>query len=93
LKTTNACGVSGTVILRADSAYYGRPVIAAARRGGAHFSITARKTRTVTAAIAAIQEHGWTRIRFPKAVSMNSFGSGCPEPKSPRLLHPFRVRR
>jgi hypothetical protein len=37
LKTTRACGVSGAVILRADSAYYGADVVAAARRGGAHF--------------------------------------------------------
>ena len=68
LKTTRACGVGGTVILRADSAYYGRDVIAAARRGGAHFSITARKDRAVTAAISAIPADGWTKIRYPKAV-------------------------
>ena len=53
LKTTTSCGVGGTVILRADSAYYGADVIAAARRGGARFSITARKDRAVTAAIRA----------------------------------------
>src|SRR6478609_8799206 len=68
LKTTRACGVGGTVILRADSAYYGADVIAAARRGGAHFSITARKDRAVTTAISTIPEDGWTRIRYPKAV-------------------------
>ncbi len=68
LKTTKSCGVDGTVILRADSAYYGREVIAAARRGGAHFSITARKDRAVTAAISAIPDAGWVKIRYPKAV-------------------------
>ncbi len=68
LKTTTACGVRGTVILRADSAYYGRDVIAAARRGGAHFSITARKDRAVPAAISAIPSDGWTKIRYPKAI-------------------------
>ncbi len=68
LKTTRACGVSGTVILRADSAYYGRDVVAAARRGGAHFSITARKDRAVTAAISSIPADGWIKIRYPKAI-------------------------
>jgi len=68
LKTTKAAGVSGTVILRADSAYYGADVVAAARRGGAHFSITARKTRAVTAAISAIPDDGWIKIRYPKAI-------------------------
>jgi hypothetical protein len=60
--------VSGLVVLRADSAYYGADVIAAARRHRTHFSITARKDRAVTAAIASISEDAWTRIRYPKAV-------------------------
>ncbi|MEO5833270.1 MAG: IS1380 family transposase [Nakamurella sp.] len=68
LKTTRACGAGGTVILRADSAYYGRDVVAAARRGGACFSITARKDRAVTAAISSIPAAGWIKIRYPKAI-------------------------
>ena len=43
-------------------------MIAAARRHGTHFSITARKDRAVTAAIAAIAEDAWTTIRYPRAV-------------------------
>jgi len=42
LVTTKACGGRGLVTVRADSAYYGHDVIAAARRGRARFSITAR---------------------------------------------------
>jgi hypothetical protein len=68
IKTTRSCGVSGLVVLRADSAYYGADVIAAARRHRTHFSITARKDRAVTAAIASISEDAWTRIRYPTAV-------------------------
>jgi hypothetical protein len=68
IKTTRSAGVSGLVVLRADSAYYGADVIAAARRHRAHFSITARKDRAVTAAIAQIPEDGWTAIHYPKAV-------------------------
>ncbi len=68
LKTTKMCGAGGTVILRADSAYYGRDVVAAARRGGAHFSITARKDRAVTTAISAIPAGGWIKIRYPRAI-------------------------
>jgi hypothetical protein len=56
------------VVLRADSAYYGADVIAAARRHRTHFSITARKDRAVTAAIASIPEDAWTKIRYPHAV-------------------------
>ena len=56
------------MILRADSAFYGHEVIAAARRGGARLSITARKDRAVTAAISAIPDDAWTAIRYPKAI-------------------------
>src|SRR5665811_379016 len=42
LVTTKASGGRGLITVRADSAYYGHDVVAAARRGGARFSITAR---------------------------------------------------
>jgi hypothetical protein len=68
IRTTRSCGVAGTMVLRADSAFYGRDVIAAARRHRTHFSITARKDRAVTAAIAAISQDAWTPIHYPRAV-------------------------
>jgi hypothetical protein len=68
IKTSRSAGVSGQIVLRADSAYYGREVIAAARRHRVRFSITARKDRAVTAAIAQIPEHAWSTIRYPRAV-------------------------
>jgi len=68
LVTTKACGGRGLVTVRADSAYYGHDVIAAARRGGARFSITARMNPTVTAAISGIKEEAWTPIRYPNAI-------------------------
>ena len=74
IKTTRSCGVSGLVVLRADSAYYGADVIAAARRHRACFSITARKDRAVSAAIAAIGEDAWTTIHYPRAVFDDQLG-------------------
>jgi transposase len=68
IKTTKSCGVSGLLVLRGDSAYYTRDVIAAAGRHGVRFSITARKDEAVTAAIAAIPEQAWTTIKYPRAV-------------------------
>ena len=56
------------MILRADSRYYNTDVIAAARRHGARFSITARQNPAVRRAIAAIPEHAWTTIHYPGAV-------------------------
>jgi hypothetical protein len=68
LKTSRACGAAGLMIVRADSAFYGRDVIAAISRAGARFSITARQDPAVRRAIAAISEDAWTTIRYPRAV-------------------------
>jgi hypothetical protein len=68
VRAAKAAGASGLIMVRADSAFYGHPVIAAARRAGARFSITARMTRTVAAAIAAIDADAWTPIRYPQAI-------------------------
>jgi len=59
---------NGLVLLRADSAFYGHDTIAAARRHGARFSVTARSTATVQAAISRIPDTAWTPIRYTDAV-------------------------
>ena len=56
------------VLLRADSAFYGHPSVAAAIRGGAQVSITVRLDSTVKTAIAAIGEQDWTPIEYTAAV-------------------------
>ena len=68
LATTKACGGRGLVTIRADSAYYTHDVIAAARRGGARFSVTARMNPAVATAISGIKESAWIPIRYPKAI-------------------------
>jgi hypothetical protein len=74
IKTSRAAGVAGMMVLRADSAYYGADVIAAARRHGVHFSVTARKDRAVSAAIAQIPDDAWTAIHYPRAVFDEQLG-------------------
>jgi hypothetical protein len=68
LQTSRTCGARGLLILRADSAFYGRELIAAAGRAGARFSITARLDPAVRKAIASIGDDAWTTIRYPNAV-------------------------
>ncbi|NMM25028.1 MAG: IS1380 family transposase [Phycicoccus sp.] len=68
LNTAKACGAAGLVTVRADSAYYGHDVIAAARRGGARFSVTARMNHTVVKAISQIEESAWVPIHYPNAI-------------------------
>jgi hypothetical protein len=68
LITARKAGATGTLVLRADSAYYGSDVIAAALGQGACFSITARQDKAVRKAIAAIDDDAWTTIKYTDAV-------------------------
>ena len=69
-----ACGCTGTIVVRMDSAYYAAAVIAAVRRNGARFSVTAPVTAAIRAAIAAIPEDAWTAIAYPQAVWDDQLG-------------------
>ena len=63
-----AAGCTGTILTRAGSGFYTAAFIAACRRAGAYFSVTARMDPAVRAAIAAIPEDAWTAIRYPRAI-------------------------
>jgi hypothetical protein len=66
--TARAAGATGQVMVRADSGYYRRDVIAAAVAGKAWFSVTVRMNPAVTRAIEGIPEQAWTTIRYPRAL-------------------------
>ena len=68
LATARRAGAVGLLLVRADSAYYGHEIVAACRRAGARFSITARLTPSVVKAITGIDEQAWTPIRYPNAI-------------------------
>ena len=59
---------AATPLLRADSAFYGHPTVAAAIRGGAQVSVTVRLDPKVKAAITDIDEHAWTPIEYTDAI-------------------------
>jgi hypothetical protein len=68
ISSARAAGTTGQLIVRMDSAYYAAGVIAAVRRAGARFSVTARVDQKVRAAIASIPEQAWVSIRYRQAV-------------------------
>jgi Transposase DDE domain group 1 len=68
IATARACGCTGTIIVRLDSAFYNAAVTGAVRRGGARFSVTVPMNASIRAAIAAVPEDAWTPIRYPHAV-------------------------
>lgn len=68
ITTARQAGVKGQTLCRADSAYYGWAFVGTAIRHKAWFSVTARMTPSVTAAIASIPTSAWTSIEYPNAV-------------------------
>ncbi len=56
------------VLVRMDSAYWGRPSIHAALRGRAEVSVTVKMSSTVKAGIASIEEGAWTPIKYTNAI-------------------------
>lgn len=68
VRTARAAGVTGKILARADSAYYGWAFVGTAIRHRTWFSVTARMTPSVTAAIAEIPAQAWQAIEYPNAV-------------------------
>jgi hypothetical protein len=66
--TARATGCSGTLVVRADSAFYSAAFTGAVRAAGAFFSVTVRMDPKVKAAIAAIGETAWRPIKYPRAI-------------------------
>ena len=89
---------TGLVLLRADSAFYGHAVVAAAHRAGAKVSITARMDPAVKRAIATISEKAWTTIQYTDAIRDETTGSldflgGSRRNRLHRLRGPKESRR
>jgi hypothetical protein len=60
----------GSLLVRADSAFYGRGLVLAAVRAGAEVSVTVRLDKRVKAAIAGIDDDpgAWTPIEYKDAI-------------------------
>jgi hypothetical protein len=67
-------GPDRPILVRMDSAFFGRPAVLAAITGGAYVSVTVRLTSTITAAIAGIDDAAWTTINYPEAVRDEATG-------------------
>jgi len=68
IATARAAGACGQVMVRADSGYYRRDLIAAAVTAKAWFSVTVWMNSSVRQAIMAIPDTSWTTIRYPRAI-------------------------
>jgi hypothetical protein len=63
------------ILVRMDSAFYGRGPVHAALSGGAAVSVTVRMNAQIRAAIAAIGDQAWTSIEYTDAIYEEATGS------------------
>jgi hypothetical protein len=68
ITTARVAGATGVLLARMDSAFDSHAVVSACIRAGVRFSITAKQTRPVRAAIETIAEHAWVPIAYPHAI-------------------------
>ena len=68
ITTARACGASGEIVVRADSAFYAKTVITGCRRRGVRFSVTTRIDAKIRAACDSIGDDEWIDIKYPQAV-------------------------
>ena len=66
--TARAAGAAGQILVRGDSAYGNRAVVAACVRHGAQFSLVMTRNTATERAIAAIEDDAWTPVSYPGAV-------------------------
>ena len=66
--TRRLLGKTQLVLVRMDSAFYGRGPVHAALAGGAAVSVTVRMDKAVKKTIATIPDHAWTTIEYTDAV-------------------------
>lgn len=66
--TARACGATGEIVVRADSAFYAKTVIATCRRRGVRFSVTTRIDAKIRAACDSIADDQWIDIKYPQAI-------------------------
>ncbi len=66
--TRRLLGRTQLVLVRMDSAFYGRGPVHAAIKGGAAVSVTVRMDKAVKRAIATIDQAAWTTIEYTDAV-------------------------
>ena len=72
--TARACW-SGTIMLRGDSAFGTKKVIATCLAEGVEFSLSVSRNRAITTAIEAIDEHAYTPVHYPGAVEDSDTGA------------------
>jgi hypothetical protein len=68
ISTARACGATGEIVVRGDSAFYAKTVITGCRRRKVRFSVTCRIDAKIRSGCEGIAEDQWIDIKYPQAV-------------------------
>ncbi|MFI1630681.1 IS1380 family transposase, partial [Streptomyces noursei] len=68
LATVRAMGVTATIVVRADSAYFSHKVVDVCRKAKVHFSLAVAVNKTIHEAITQIPDDAWRPIKYASAV-------------------------
>jgi len=90
--TARAAGAIGTIMLRGDSAFGTKKVIAACLDEQVEFSLTLSRNRRVTKAIKAIDETEWTPVHYPGAVLDPDTGALISDAEVAETTHTLAIR-
>ena len=90
--TARAAGAIGTIMLRGDSAFGTKKVIAACLDEQVVFSLALSRNRRVTTAIEAIDETEWTPVHYPGAVLDPDTGVLISDAEVAETTHTLAIR-
>jgi hypothetical protein len=68
ITTARACGATGKITVRGDSAFGNKKVIAACLAEGVEFSLSVARNKRINAAIGDIKESAFTPVHYPGTV-------------------------
>jgi hypothetical protein len=92
ITTARGCG-AGTIMLRGDSAFGTKKVIATCVEDGVEFSLSVTRNRAIARAIEAIDEHAYTPVHYPGAVTDPDTGALISDAEVAETLYTLRLGR
>jgi hypothetical protein len=90
--TARACG-AGTVMVRGDSAFGTKKVIATCIAEDVEFSLSVSRNKRITAAIAGIDEAAYAPVHYPGAVEDPDTGALISDAEVAETSYPLRLGR
>ena len=90
--TARAAGAIGTIMLRGDSAFGTKKVIAACLDEQIEFSVTLSRNKRVTKAIDSIEETEWIPVHYPGAVLDPDTGALISDAEVAETTHTLAIR-